>query len=85
MFNPSTEIAAFLIHWSPNNSEAAQLGLAVVDKAIAHLMESDKMDSHECKNFQQLLKVLEKHDDDRLFNDIKGKKYTTRLDTTHSR
>jgi hypothetical protein len=73
MFNPSAELAGFLIHWSPDNSEATQLGWTVMKKAIDHLMNSDKMDSHEINNYQRLFQVLKMHADEPLLNDISNK------------
>ncbi|MGN8646095.1 hypothetical protein ACTNEO_06670 [Gracilibacillus sp. HCP3S3_G5_1] len=81
MFNPSAELAAFLIHWSPKNSEAALLGWAVIEKAIAHLMESEEMDSHELNNFQQLLKILAKHADADLLINV-SRKINTLIEKT---
>ncbi|WP_133582367.1 hypothetical protein [Aureibacillus halotolerans] len=58
MFNPSAELAAFLIHWSPENSEAATIGWSSVEKATARVMSQKEMDSHEINNFQQMVKIL---------------------------
>ncbi|TFB19641.1 hypothetical protein E3U55_10555 [Filobacillus milosensis] len=59
MFNPGVELAAFLIHWSEENSEAASIGWASVEKAVDHLMNSNKMDFHEVNNFQEMIRMLE--------------------------
>lgn len=58
MFNPSAELAGFLVHWSPENSESSQIGWASIQKAIDHLMNLNDMDSHEINNFQQLTKIM---------------------------
>ncbi|WP_188208127.1 prenyltransferase/squalene oxidase repeat-containing protein [Alkalibacillus aidingensis] len=61
-FNPSIELSAFLIHWSPIESEAAQLGWQTARVAIDHLMTVPKMDMHEIQNFQQFLKIIRPHE-----------------------
>ncbi|QGH36694.1 hypothetical protein GI584_22710 [Gracilibacillus salitolerans] len=73
MFNPSAELAGFLVHWSPDNSETAQLGWKLIDKAIDHLMSSDQMDSHEINNYQQLLKIITRYADDNLIRGVSVK------------
>ncbi|MGP4039206.1 hypothetical protein ACTWP4_04740 [Gracilibacillus sp. D59] len=73
MFNPSAELAGFFIHWSPDNSETAQLGWKLIDKAMDHLMSSDQMDSHEINNYQQLLKIIAMYNDDHLLRDASDK------------
>ncbi|MFD0697558.1 hypothetical protein ACFQZT_26120 [Paenibacillus sp. GCM10027628] len=62
MFNPSAELAAFLIHWSPEKSEAAELGWNSIQKAVTHLMSRAEMDRHEINNFQHLLKIIKPHE-----------------------
>ncbi|SFL70729.1 hypothetical protein SAMN04487943_103207 [Gracilibacillus orientalis] len=73
MFNPSAELAGFLVHWSTDNSEKAQLGWTVIQKAIDHLMNSHEMDSHEINNYQQLLKMITVHADKNLQRDVSDK------------
>lgn len=58
MFNPAAELAGFLIHWSYENSEAANIGWSSVEKALPRLMELDMMDFHEVNNYQNLMNVL---------------------------
>lgn len=55
MFNPSVELAAFLVHWS---SEKANIGWNTINKAVEYLMSKDEMDKHEINNFQQLIKII---------------------------
>ncbi|GEL78017.1 hypothetical protein [Tenuibacillus multivorans] len=63
MFNPSAELAAFLVHWSEVESEASQIGWASIEKAVDHLMASDEMDHHEINNFQQLVRIVEPYEE----------------------
>ncbi len=58
MFNPSAELAAFLIYWAPDGSEEANLGWKVVEKAKMHLLNSNGMDFHEINNYQNLIRIL---------------------------
>lgn len=62
MFNPSAELAAFLVHWSSEQSEASQLGWKSIEKALHRLMEVDEMDRHEINNFQQLSNIMKLHE-----------------------
>lgn len=57
MFNPSVELAAYLIHWSEEDSEAYNLGLEVMERATIYLMNSAEMDFHEVNNFQQAYEI----------------------------
>lgn len=57
-FNPSVELASFLIHWSSEDSEAAQIGWNTMQKAVSYLMDKDQMDMHEASNFEQAIKIL---------------------------
>ncbi|RDU37243.1 hypothetical protein DRW41_10995 [Neobacillus piezotolerans] len=57
-FNPSAELAAFLVHWSDEESEAAELGWRVIRKAIDHLMGKSEMDRHEINNYQALVEIM---------------------------
>lgn len=61
MFNPGVELAAYLIHWSKEKSEAARIGWKSIDKAVDRLMFADLMDKHEINNYQQLIKILNQH------------------------
>ncbi|TLS37063.1 hypothetical protein [Pseudalkalibacillus caeni] len=58
MFNPGAELAAFLVHWSSEESPAAHIGWSSIEKAVAYLMEQTEMDRHEINNFQQLVNLL---------------------------
>lgn len=61
-YNPSAELAGFLLHWSPSGRSAAEIGWKTVKNAIAYLMEVDEMDRHEINNFQQLVKLMSKQE-----------------------
>jgi hypothetical protein len=58
MFNPSVELAAFLVHWSSEQSKAGEIGWISIRKAINHLMNKTEMDRHEINNFLQLIKII---------------------------
>ena len=58
MFNPSAELAAFMVHWSPRGSVGSKIGWAVVEKAVNHVMTIDCMDRHEISNYLQLSKIM---------------------------
>jgi hypothetical protein len=62
MFNPSAELAAFLVHWSPEQSETSQIGWKSIEKAINHLINTNDMDRHEINNYQQLIKIMNLHE-----------------------
>jgi len=64
MFNPSAELAAFLIHWSPENSDGAHVGWSSIEKAIERLMNASQMDKHEIQNFQALTKIMQKYENE---------------------
>lgn len=57
-FNPSAELAAYLVQWSAPNSESAAVGWQSLEKAIHRLMECTDMDKHELNNYQQLVNVM---------------------------
>ncbi|WP_279401371.1 hypothetical protein [Piscibacillus salipiscarius] len=59
MFNPSAELAAFLVHWSNEKDEAWQVGWDSLTKACRRLMSAEDMDFHEISNFNQMVKLLE--------------------------
>ncbi|UOQ45139.1 hypothetical protein MUN89_04055 [Halobacillus salinarum] len=61
MYNPSVELAAFLIHWSPERSSTAKTGWTALKKAIVYVKSVDDMDMHEINNFQKALDLLEDH------------------------
>ncbi|HAM80249.1 hypothetical protein [Ornithinibacillus bavariensis] len=58
-FNPGVELAAFLINWSDENSEAFRIGWDSIDKAVSHLMNQAEMDRHEINNYQAFIKIIE--------------------------
>lgn len=62
MFNPSAELAAFLVHWSLEQSEASEVGWNSIEKAVNRLMNTDDMDKHEINNYQQLSKIMNLHE-----------------------
>jgi hypothetical protein len=62
MFNPSVELAAFLIHWSSEQSEASQIGWLTIEKAVTHIMNKDEMDLHEISNYMQSIKIMRSHE-----------------------
>lgn len=61
MFNPSVELAAFLIHWSQDESTGAQLGWGTLAHALRHVMDSAKMERHELNNYGKCLRLLRPH------------------------
>ncbi|HWO78259.1 MAG TPA: hypothetical protein VNM69_20530 [Bacillus sp. (in: firmicutes)] len=61
MFNPSAELAAFLVHWSSEESETSEIGWSAIEKAIDRLMKANEMERHEINNYQQLIKIMNLH------------------------
>lgn len=61
MFNPSAELAGYLIHWSPEQSEGDKIGWGSVRKAISRVMDANEVDFHELNNYQQLLRIMESY------------------------
>lgn len=61
MYNPSAELAGFLIHWSEKGSEAANLGWNVAKRAIDYLLTADEMDHHLVANYQVLFTILQQN------------------------
>lgn len=59
MFNPGVELAAFLVHWSSEKSEAAEIGWKSIEKAAHYLMPKIEMDRHQINNYQQFIKIIE--------------------------
>lgn len=62
MYNPSAELAAFLIAFSPDQSKATQLGWMSLEKAVNHLMEITEMDRHEINNYQALINLMKPYE-----------------------
>lgn len=58
MFNPSVELAAFLIYWSESQSDGAELGWESLKYAINHVMAKDNMERHEVQNYRQYLEIV---------------------------
>lgn len=58
-YNPTVELAAYLVHWSDDGSEAAEIGWHTIKNAIEYLMKQKSMDKHEINNFQQMIKIVE--------------------------
>ena len=58
MFNPSVELAAYLVHWSSEQSKASDYGWISLEKAVTHLMNKTEMDRHEINNYQQFIKII---------------------------
>ncbi len=50
-FNPSVELAAFLIYWTPLESKPAQQGWKTVQLAVERLMNCTAMEMHEAYNY----------------------------------
>ncbi|HKM42799.1 MAG TPA: hypothetical protein VJZ70_02300 [Limnochordia bacterium] len=63
MFNPSVELAAFLIHWSPTKSDGTQLGWESLLYAIRHVMQVTHMERHELNNYIKCLRLLKAHEE----------------------
>ncbi|SDK75800.1 hypothetical protein [Lacicoccus qingdaonensis] len=57
MYNPTVELASYLIHWCEADSEAYELGLEVMERATIHLLNSSEMDFHEVNNFQKAYEI----------------------------
>ncbi len=61
VFNPSVELAAFLIHWSPGGSKGAALGWESLVHAMRRVMGVTEMERHELSNFRKSLALLKAH------------------------
>ena len=61
MFNPSVELAAFLIRWSPAESAEARLGWESLKHALRRVMQTKSMDRHELNNYRKSLRLLSHH------------------------
>ncbi|WP_176481895.1 hypothetical protein [Paucisalibacillus globulus] len=57
-YNPSVELAAFLVHWSDAETKFAQIGWDSLKKAVTYLMNQEEMDKHEINNFQVFIKII---------------------------
>ncbi len=61
MFNPSVELATFLIRWSPEESTGAKLGWESLAHALRHVMQATTMERHELNNYRKSLSLLTRH------------------------
>lgn len=59
MYNPSVELAAYLIHWSNEESEANKLGWQVIEKAFTYLQQAEDMGFYEINNYQKAANLLQ--------------------------
>lgn len=66
-YNPSAELAAFLVHWAPQQSVEAQLGWSTIEQAVNYVMNQEEMDKHQINNFHQLIEIMKQYDE--IFND----------------
>ena len=66
MYNPSVELAACLIAWSPNGSAEAELGWVSLEQGIHYAVQVAAMDQHEVRNFRNCLTILRPYED--IFN-----------------
>jgi hypothetical protein len=62
MFNPSAELAAYLVNWSSEQSKGVEIGWNSIEKAVNHLMNKSEMDKHEINNYQQLIEIMKLHE-----------------------
>ncbi|NLV92767.1 MAG: hypothetical protein GX030_10310 [Firmicutes bacterium] len=58
MFNPSVELAAYLIHWSCPGSTAADAGWKTVGLALNRLIDCTEMDMHEIANYLKFTELM---------------------------
>jgi len=58
MFNPSVELSAYILSWSKPGSQAWEVGWKSMEKAMNHLIKSEKMDHHELNNFKNAVDIL---------------------------
>lgn len=58
LYNPSVELAAFLIYWTGEEGAAAELGWASLRAAVGHLLQADSVEWHGLRNYWQALKLL---------------------------
>jgi len=58
MYNPSVELAAYLVHWSAEGSEASRLGWATLEAAFRYLMDKETLDMHEANTFVAAVVLL---------------------------
>lgn len=63
MYNPSVELAAVLVVWSPSESEGAELGWVSVAQAISYVMSVTSMERHEISNFRNCLSLLKPYEE----------------------
>ncbi|SER57822.1 hypothetical protein SAMN04487944_106120 [Gracilibacillus ureilyticus] len=63
MFNPSAELAAFILNWS-SQARNREIATKVINEALKRLMVAEKMDFHEINNYQQLYYSLKMKEDE---------------------
>ncbi|NMB00750.1 MAG: hypothetical protein GX971_04420 [Firmicutes bacterium] len=61
MFNPSVELASFLIKWSSPESSEAELGWFSLGHAMQRLKQAETMERHEVKCYRHSLRLLADH------------------------
>jgi len=59
MFNPSVELAAYLIYWSAPGSSVADKGWMTVRFVLKRLMDCTVMDMHELSNYLTFNELME--------------------------
>lgn len=59
MFNPSVELAGYLVYWSEADSSAARLGWETLNLAVSRLLSCTAMDMHEIHNYLMTTKLME--------------------------
>lgn len=61
MFNPSVELAALLLRWSPEGSVGARLGWESLKRAVPRVMQAASMERHELSNYRKCVSLLAPH------------------------
>ncbi len=62
MFNPSVELAAFIIAMSPVQSHADQIGWQTLQEAVPRLMDAREMDRHELNNYRNFVEIIKPYE-----------------------
>lgn len=57
-FNPGVELAAYCIHWSEADPDAASAGWFTIRQTVKRLKDAKEMDFHELSNYQHALKII---------------------------
>lgn len=58
LYNPSVELAAFLIHWSGSEGLTAVLGWSSLGPAVEYLLAAEGVEWHLLRNYWECLKLL---------------------------